>query len=176
MNQTSRREFLSTAAKLSLTAGPLSCLPASVGAAVTRRGTADSCIMLWLGGGACHLDTFDPKVKGDAPSQRAGSYYDSIPTAIEGVEVCEHLPRIAKLLDRTILVRSVHHDVIDEHAAAVNRVHTGRPPTGTTTYPSIGSVVAHELGARGEEVPAYVVMADPRGTPKSISQGGSGNP
>ena len=58
-------------------------------------------------------------------------------------------------------MRSCHHDVIDEHAAAVNRVHVGRPPTGTTIYPSIGSVVASELGARDEGVPAYVVMGYP---------------
>ncbi|HRX77963.1 MAG: DUF1501 domain-containing protein [Planctomycetaceae bacterium] len=123
--------------------------------------TADSCIFLWLGGGACHIDTWDPKKKGDAKAKKAGSYYDAIPTAIEGVNVCEHLPRMAKLLDRTILMRTCHHDVIDEHAAAVNRVHVGRPPTGTTVYPSIGSVASHELGARGEGVPAYVVMGYP---------------
>ena len=162
----SRREFLSTAGKLSLAAGGASCLPASVLPAsgladTTRRGTADSCILLWLGGGACHIDTFDPKVKGDATSKQAGSYYDAIPTAIEGVSVCEPLHRMAKLLDRAVLIRSVHHDVIDEHAAAVNRVHTGRPTTGTTIYPSIGSVTAHELGAQSEGVPAYVVMGYP---------------
>ena len=123
--------------------------------------TADSCIFLWLGGGACHIDTWDPKIKGDAKAKKAGSYYDPIPTAIEDVQVCEHLPRVAKLLDRTIVMRTCHHDVIDEHAAAVNRVHVGRPPTGTTIYPSIGSVASHELGARGEGVPAYVVMGYP---------------
>ena len=121
-------------------------------------GKADSCIFIWLGGGACHIDTWDPKRKGDPNAKRAGSYYDAIPTASDGVQVCQHLHRMAPLLDRAVLMRSVHHEVIDEHAAAVNRVHTGRPPTGTTVYPSIGSVVAHELGARGEGVPAYVVM------------------
>ena len=125
------------------------------------KATADSCIFLWLGGGACHIDTWDPKRKGDAKAKKAGSYYDAIPTAIDGVQVCEHLPRMAKLLDRAVVMRTCHHDVIDEHAAAVNRVHVGRPPTGTTIYPSIGSVASHELGARGEGVPAYVVMGYP---------------
>lgn len=122
---------------------------------------ADSCIFIWLGGGACHIDTWDPKRQGDPKAKRAGSYYAPIPTAVEGVQVCQHLRRMAPLLDRAVIMRSVHHEVIDEHAAAVNRVHTGRPPTGTTAYPSIGSVVAHELGARGEGVPAYVVMGYP---------------
>lgn len=125
------------------------------------RATADSCIFIWLGGGACHIDTWDPKRKGDPQAKVAGSNYDAIPTAVPGLEICQHLSRMAPLMDRAVVLRSVHHDVIDEHAAAVNRVHVGRPPTGTTIYPSIGSVVAHELGPRGEGVPAYVVMGYP---------------
>ncbi len=123
-------------------------------------GRADNCILLWLGGGACHVDTWDPKRKGDG-KKIAGSFYDPVPTAIPGVQVCEHLKRSARLLDRCVLLRSVHHEVIDEHAAATNRMHTGRPPSGTTIYPSIGSVMAHERGAAAEGVPPYVVMGYP---------------
>lgn len=125
------------------------------------RGKAESCIFIWLGGGACHIDTWDPKVVGDATSKRPGSYYESIPTAVKDVRVCEHLHRTAPLLDRCALLRSVHHDVVDEHAAAVNRMHTGRPTSGTTIYPSIGSVTAHQLGPGAEAVPPYVVMGYP---------------
>ncbi len=51
--------------------------------------------MVWLGGGACHIDTWDPKRKGDASGKDiAGLYYDPIPTAIDGVQVCEHLPAL----------------------------------------------------------------------------------
>ena len=100
-------------------------------------------------------------MKGDAKAKKAGSYYDPIPTAIEGVQVCEHLKQTAPLLDRGILFRTVNHDVIDEHAAATNRLHTGRPPNSTTTYPSLGSVVSHELGPGGEGVPPYVVIGYP---------------
>ncbi len=123
-------------------------------------GKADGCIFIWLGGGACQIDTFDPKRKSDR-REVPGSAYDAIPTSIQDVKVCEHLKQMAPLMDRTVPVRTVNHNVIDEHAAATNRVHTGRPPTGTTEYPSIGSVMAHELGARGENVPAYVVMGYP---------------
>jgi hypothetical protein len=164
-HETNRRQFLKSTGRAAVAVASGSLLPSasanSKPEVTLPKATADSCIFLWLGGGACHIDTFDPKVKGDAKAKKAGSYYDPIPTAVAGVEVCEHLPRMAKLLDRTILVRSCHHDVIDEHAAAVNRVHVGRPPTGTTIYPSIGSVVSHGLGARGEGVPAYVVMGYP---------------
>jgi hypothetical protein len=127
------------------------------------RGTADRCIFLWLGGGACHIDTWDPKRKGDG-KKTAGSYYDSVPTAIVGANVCSHLSRSAPLLDRAVLVRTLHHDVVDEHAAATNRLHTGRPTSETVVYPSLGSIVSHELGAAEEGVPPYVVIGYPNVT------------
>lgn len=130
------------------------------------KGKATSCIFIWLGGGAAQIDTWDPKVIGDPKqgSKKPGSAYAAIDTAIAGVQVCEHLPRLAARLDRGCIIRSVNHDVIDEHAAAVNRMHVGRAPTGTTIYPSIGSVVSHELGSSTSEVPAYIVMGYPSAT------------
>jgi hypothetical protein len=126
-------------------------------------GTAQNVIMVWLGGGACQIDTWDPKRLGDAKqgNKKPGSYYESIPTAIEGVRVCEHLPRCADLLDRFNPIRTVHHDVVDEHAAATNRMHTGRPTSGTIVHPSLGSVVADQLGPAGDGVPAYVLIGYP---------------
>ena len=96
--------------------------------------------------------------------KKPGSYYKAIDTAIDGVQVCEHLSRCAKVLDRFVLVRTVHHEVIDEHAAAVNRMHTGRPTSGTIVYPSIGSIVAQQRGAAGDGVPAYVLIGYPNVT------------
>ena len=80
---------------------------------------------------------------------------------MKDVRVCRHLSRTAKLMDRITAVRSVHHEVIDEHAAATHRVHTGRPTTGTLMYPSLGSVVARERGSAGDGVPAYVLIGSP---------------
>lgn len=124
------------------------------------RGKAESCIMLWLGGGAAQIDTLDPKRRGDGKKQ-AGSYYDAISTAIRDVQVCEHLPRVADRLDRCALLRTLHHSVIDEHGAATNILHTGRPTSETIVYPSLGSIVAHERGAAADGVPAYVVIGYP---------------
>jgi hypothetical protein len=133
-------------------------------AAALPSGQAEHCIFIWLGGGACHIDTWDPKRKGDPQARKAGSAYDPIDTAIPGVQVCEHLPRCAEVLDRFVLLRSVHHEVIDEHAAATNRMHTGRPTTGTIVYPSVGSIVAHKRGAVQENAPAYVLIGYPNVT------------
>ncbi len=117
--------------------------------------------MIWLGGGMAQMDTFDPKRVGDGKRNIAGSEYPSIRTNVPGVQVCEHLKTCADLMDRMTVLRTVHHDVIDEHGAAVIRVHTGRPTSGTIQYPSIGSIVAHELGPATETTPAYVVIGYP---------------
>ncbi|MFN7924155.1 MAG: DUF1501 domain-containing protein [Bryobacteraceae bacterium] len=146
-----RRDFLATSMAAAASAATVDRIP---------KGKADACIFLWLGGGAAHVDTFDPKVKGDG-KKKAGSYYDAIDTAIKGEKVTEHLKRSAPLLDRAALVRSCTHDISGEHAAAANLVHTGRKPSGTILYPSIGSIVSHQLGPKTEEVPAYVVMGYP---------------
>ena len=158
----SRRRFLQLAGSAAAMTPALgvTATPPRQQSSKSPMGRAESCILLWLGGGACHIDTWDPKRKGDGQKQ-PGSYYDPIPTAVAGVQVCEHLKQSAKVLDRCVLLRSVHHEVIDEHAAATNRLHTGRPPAGTTIYPSIGSVVAHQRGAAGTAVPPYVVMGYP---------------
>lgn len=107
------------------------------------------------------IDTFDPKRKGDPSKKQAGSYYDAIPTAVEGVEVCEHLPKIAGIMDRMTAVRTVNHSVINEHAAATNWMHVGRPVSGTVVYPSLGSIVAHERGAVSDAAPPYVLIGYP---------------
>jgi hypothetical protein len=128
------------------------------------QGKAEHVISIWLGGGMGQVDTFDPKTKGDPAKKQAGSYYDSIETSVPGVRLCEHLPKLAPLMDRVTAVRSVHHEVIDEHAAATNRMHTGRPISGTIMYPSLGSIIAHERGAAGDGVPSYVLIGYPNVT------------
>jgi hypothetical protein len=161
--RTDRREFLITSAAATGSLAIASSASAEDKAAAPL-GKAEHCIFVWLGGGAGQIDTFDPKPLGDPKAKKAGSYYASIDTAVPGVQVCEHLRQCAQVLDRFVLVRSVHHEVIDEHAAAVNRLHTGRPTSGTIVYPSIGSIVAHERGAAGEGVPAYVLIGYPNVT------------
>jgi len=158
-----RRSFLGQSAAASVGAAlamRAACSSANDSAKQPPLGKAEHCIFIWLAGGACQIDTFDPKRKSTGRKD-PGSYYESIPTAINDAKVCEHLRAAAPLLDRGVLVRSVHHDVVDEHAAATNRLHTGRPTSGTIIYPSIGSIVAQQKGPGGEGVPRYVVMGYP---------------
>ncbi|MDF1753233.1 MAG: DUF1501 domain-containing protein [Verrucomicrobiales bacterium] len=153
-----RRNFIQ-----STTAAAASALavPGTYAAGTVPLGKAEHCVMLWLGGGMSQIDTFDPKALGDAKAKKAGSYYPAIDTSVPGVQVCEHLSKTAKLMEHVTAVRTLNHDVVDEHAAATNRMHTGRPTSGTATYPSLGSIIAHKRGAAAEGVPAYVLLGYP---------------
>lgn len=166
MNHThfNRRDFLKTGAAAACGFGIPGVSMASGGNLPKISGKAEHIIYIWLSGGMGQIDTFDPKRLGDPAKRQPGSLYPSIKTAVPGVEVCEHLKLTAPLMDRMTAVRSIHHDVIDEHAAATNRMHTGRPISGTVTYPSIGSLVAHELGAAAEAAPPYVLIGYPNVT------------
>lgn len=161
-----RRDVLKTAAAASL-ASPLLQSPnlqASEAASSLLKGKAEHVISIWLGGGMGAMDTFDPKRLGDPVKKVAGSYYPSIDTCVPDVQVCEHLSKMAPLMDRVTAVRTVNHQVIDEHAAATNFMHTGRPVSGTVVYPSLGSIVAHERGAVAADAPPYVLIGYPNVT------------
>lgn len=161
-----RRTFLQSSASLAALGAASPLLASSHRKPDFPTGSAESCILLWLGGGPAQVDTFDPKPLGDPSTRKAGSAYRAIDTAVPGVQICEHLPELAKRMDRATILRSMHHGVIDEHAAAVHYMHTGRPVTGSVAYPSVASVVAHELGAAGDGAPAYVLAGYP-----SVSRG-----
>lgn len=163
-----RRDFISQL----MLASAATALPARLlasgqpmhGSASLPLGRAEHCIFIWLGGGMSQIDTFDPKKRGNAHKRIPGTDYDIIPTAVAGVSYTEHLARTARLAERITAVRTVNHRLGSEHALATNFVHTGRPVSGATTYPSIGSIVAHELGAAAENVPAYMLMGYPSAT------------
>jgi hypothetical protein len=156
-----RRQFIgSTTAALGGLALPAFAEPTEA----LIQGKAEHVISIWLGGGMGQIDTFDPKRKGDPKTRKPGCYYDSIETAVPGVQLSEHLAQLAPLMEHVTAVRTVHHTVIDEHAAATNRMHTGRPISGTVTYPSIGSLISHERGAADESAPPYVLIGYPNVT------------
>ncbi|WP_437223697.1 DUF1501 domain-containing protein [Planctomicrobium sp. SH661] len=157
-----RRQFLSASA--AAVAGSSLLLPRPASASPLIKGQAEHVISIWLGGGMAAMDTFDPKRQGDPAQKIPGAYYSDIETAVPGVRLCEHLKAMAPLMDRVTAVRTVHHDIIDEHAAATNFMHTGRQISGTVVYPSLGSIVAHERGAAGENALPYVLIGYPNVT------------
>ena len=128
------------------------------------QGKAEHVISVWLGGGMAQVDTFDPKGKGDPKARKPGCYYDTIDTAVPGVQLSQHLSGLARQMDKVTAVRTVNHGTIDEHAAATNRMHTGRPISGTVQYPSLGSMIAHQRGAVSDDAPPYVLIGYPNVT------------
>lgn len=159
-----RREFLTAVAASTLASAVPVGAHAAAESSPRLRGKAEHVISIWLGGGMAQIDTFDPKRRGDPQKKLAGSYYDSIPSAVPKVELCEHLKQLAPLMDRVTAVRTVNHAVIDEHAAATNWMHVGRPVSGTVVYPSFASIIVHERGAASDGAPPYVLIGYPNVT------------
>ncbi|WP_165244711.1 DUF1501 domain-containing protein [Paludisphaera soli] len=118
---------------------------------------AKNCILIWLAGGASHIDTFDPKP--DAPADVRGEF-NPIATTIPGVQVSEVLPNLAKVLDRVTLIRSMTSPEAD-HDRASHHLLTGYRPAPAQVYPSYGSVVAKWREASAGLLPRYVAIPDP---------------
>lgn len=113
-------------------------------AALDVKPTADSAVIVFLNGGPSHLDMWD--VKTDAPDGIRGEF-QAIPTSVPGYLVSEHLPKLARQMHRSVVVRSMHHGVNNAHAAAVYAAMTGhdRGEIGggarPTDYPTPGAVL-----------------------------------
>ncbi len=112
---------------------------------------AKSIILLWMDGGPSQFDTFDPKL--DAPAG-IKSEFGAIKTNVPGLSICELLPEMAKVMDRVTLVRTLSHNE-GAHERACHTLLTGWHPNPSLIYPSIGSVVAKEMGSTGT-LPPYV--------------------
>src|SRR5437868_3726571 len=86
---------------------------------------AKSVIMVWLAGGPATIDMWD--LKPDAPEGIRGQF-KPIPTSVPGVEICEHLPKMARAMDKATVVRSLYH-TIPSHEIATVFMTTGNKPT-----------------------------------------------
>ncbi len=117
-------------------------------------------IFVWLPGGPPHQDTFD--MKPDAPLEYRGAYRP-IPTNVSGIQICEHLPQLARQADKYALIRSVAHKFAD-HGGGHKRFLTGRDPKEPTGFvndtPMVGSMVAEVLKGKRTPVPNYVNICD----------------
>lgn len=109
-------------------------------------------IMIYLPGGPPHQDMFD--IKTDAPQEIRGEF-KPIKTNVPGIHMCEHLPRLAGMMDKLVTIRSIvgaednHYD----YQCMTGRLKRGEPPGG---WPSIGSVISKVQGATNPGVPPFV--------------------
>src|SRR4029078_10561988 len=95
-----------------------------------------------LSGGPSHMDTFDLKPK--AGSEFRGEF-NPIQTNMPGVEISEHLPKLAQMADKFAILRGVSHSLA-AHELGTKYMITGNRPIPSVEYPGYGAVVAKELG------------------------------
>ena len=130
-------------------------------ASANEPGSSDrSAVLIFLKGGPSHQDTFD--LKPDAPVEYRGEFRP-IRTNVSGMEICEHLPRLAKRADRYAIVRGITHNLAD-HGIGTSYLLTGNRPTPTVQYPMYGSVVSHQRAAVSN-IPSFVSIDRPLGGP-----------
>ena len=131
------------------------------------RGKARSCILIWLDGGPSHLETFD--LKPDAPAEVRGPFA-AIPTAVEGIQICEHLPKLAQRMQQAAIIRSMTSP-LGEHNLGTHYLMTGYAPTPAIEYPAVGSVVGH-LRGEGAVLPPHIAVPDFRVGGRNLSGNG----
>ena len=116
-------------------------------------GRAKSCILLFMWGGPAHQDTWD--LKPDAPAEIRGEF-SPIATDVPGIQICEHMPRQAAMMDKLALVRGIR-SVENDHF--LSEVYTGLPRI-VGKRPAFGSLVSR-LSANETHLPTYVSLDEP---------------
>ncbi|MEQ8788038.1 MAG: DUF1501 domain-containing protein [Pirellulaceae bacterium] len=152
-----RRDCLQLGLGGLLAGGLVGALRATATAAPGRASQATNCILIWQDGGPTHYEMFDPKP--DAPVEIRGEF-TPIKTKLPGVQFSQHMKQLAAMADRYSVIRSIRHNQ-GNHGAGNHYMMTGAPPripvgcgAFVSFHPSMGSTVAHELGAPAG-LPAY---------------------
>ena len=161
----SRRQFLKTASAATLSAlaaGYPRQLLALEPAEEAPKATADTVIVLWMGGGMAHTETFDPKRytpydKGMS-SGAFLSTFPSIDTSVDNIKFSEGLEHLAKVMNRGTLIRSYTAGDLGFilHSRHQFQWHTGYAPPQTVAAPHLGAVIARTLGPLNPVVPSFI--------------------
>src|SRR6185437_8918977 len=147
-----RRDFLRVGA-LTGVGLSLSNYLSMAGAGEIAEAKGKAGIFIRLAGGPTHLDTFD--LKPNAPAEYRGEF-NPIKTNVAGVEICEHLPLLAKVADKFAILRGVSH-TLGAHELGSRYMNTGNKPLPSLTFPCYGSVVAKEKSA-APDMPPFVAI------------------
>jgi hypothetical protein len=157
-----RREFLRAGALPLVSLG----LPRLLASQPTTKPRAKACIVLFMWGGPAHQDTWD--MKPDAPAEYRGDFRP-IRTSVPGLQICEHLPRLARHADKLALLRAMTHDDVN-HTTSTSFLLTGRGLDRPgqplhEDWPSYGAVLSR-LGRGKGPLPPFVSMM-----PKVVTNG-----
>jgi hypothetical protein len=144
-------------------------------AAERSSGPRRSVILVWLAGGPSHIDMYD--LKPSAPAEIRGEF-KPIATNVPGIQIGEHLPQQARIMDKLAILRSAYHTNAG-HGMGAQWMLTGYQPTievNDNIYPSCGSVVARLRGPNEPGLPAYVNLPRVLSLGKAAYLGASYNP
>jgi uncharacterized protein DUF1501 len=145
-----RRDFLRGISLAGIAAGTLSWTDLMTAQAAELRKKGKACILLWMSGGPSQFETFSPK-----PDHPNGGSTKAISTSVSGVQISENFPLLAKSMKDIAVIRSMTSKE-GSHPRATFFMHTGYIPSASVKYPSIGAVVAHEIGDSKSKLPSFV--------------------
>jgi uncharacterized protein (DUF1501 family) len=128
----------------------------AAGAADDSKAAVKNCITLFLVGSPGHLDTWDPKP--NAPADVRGMF-KPIQTKVPGMQICEHLPLMAKLADKYSLIRSLYHRSAPPHETGQQWMMTGHEFGSGMAQPHAGSVIARVFGQKSALPPSIILPA-----------------
>jgi hypothetical protein len=136
-----------------------------------QRSSKKAIIMIYMCGAPPHQDMYDLKM--EAPAEIRGEFHP-IDTSVPGIQICEHLPRLAKIMHHLVPIRSVHGSPDGNHDSFI--CYTGRsvqrqPPGG---WPSVGATLTKLLGPKNPSVPPFIGLAPKTGHPPYGSPGHPG--
>ena len=124
--------------------------------------TADSVILLWMAGGMAHTETFDPKrytsFEKGMEGNRVLSTFNSLPTALDGIQFSEGLQSIGSVMDKGTLIRSYVAADLGHilHSRHQYNWHTCYEPPQSVAAPHIGSWISKQLGPKNPVIPPFI--------------------
>jgi len=145
-----RRHFLRNLAAGAAGAGALGWKDTVTLHAEELRKRGMACILMFMSGGPSQMETFSPK-----PGTANGGPTRSIKTAVEGIEIAEGWEKVAEQMRDIAIIRSMNNRE-GEHLRASYQLHTGHVPAGGLKHPSLGSIVAAEIGPKDFDLPHFV--------------------
>ena len=152
-----RRDWLKVAGASSVGIPAVGWMNQLAGYAPQLRQQKQACILLWMQGGPSQFETFSPQ-----PANASGGETKSISTVVPGIQIAEHLPHTAKIMDQLCLIRSMQSKE-GSHPRATHLMQTGFLPTASVKYPAFGAHVAQQLGDPDAELPDFVTIGRRRG-------------
>jgi hypothetical protein len=156
----SRRSFLKVgAASMGALGLPKLMELEAKGAVNDRQARIKNCITIFLVGSPGQVDTWD--MKPDAPAEVRGQFRPT-QTNVNGIQICEHFPLMARMMDKVALIRSLHHRTGATHENGQRWMMTGHDFNADSVKPHTGSIISRVFGQRGE-LPANVVLPGPIG-------------